>query len=275
MPAATNYLPSQPAPNQFWMRGQTATASEPKLPTGLVIAVVSIGAVLLLGLIGGTIFVSLSGNETESAEGESMEDQEVASANSKATSEGEPRADQPSDTPVSSPGDEDFYTSSGDQDSENDDSFYDEGDNAPTEYGDGAYPNYSDQSPTNNQSPVFQQDSIAVSSPTNTERHQSDVSIRLYRGVALPQTLPMGTGIGFSANYEFSSGNPRSSSRYFWVIFNRQGQSMPISVRLSNEGSMPPAFIGWQKYQAPFTCHIEEVTPQGNRRKISDKLTFQ
>jgi hypothetical protein len=229
---------------------------------------------LLLGLIGGTLFVSLSGNGSESSQDESGEDQEVASSKPETSSAGEPRADQPSDTPVSSPDDEDFYSSSDDQGSENDDSFYKEGDNAPSESSDGGYPNYSDQSPTNDPTSNSQQEPIPVSSPTNPERNQSDVSIRLYRGVALPQTLPMGTGIGFSVNYEFNSGSPRNSNKYFWAISNRQGQVAPIPVPLKRDGSLQ-VFIGWQKFQAPFTCYMEEVTPQGNRRKISDDLTFR
>jgi hypothetical protein len=86
-------------------------------------------------------------------------------------------------------------------------------------------------------------------------------SIRISMAVALPQTLPTGTAMSFSVEYEFIRGGPNPSATYFWVIEPGKGQAARFQVRLGNSGALPPAFIpGWRPEHGPFQTHIEDAS---------------
>lgn len=96
-------------------------------------------------------------------------------------------------------------------------------------------------------------------------------SIRLSAGVALPQSLPTGTAMGFSADYRFVEGEPSSSSPYFWVIQPSKGQPVKLEVRLKREGTLPPTFVQqFRPEHGPFQGHIEDG--EGNRLSQSIPL---
>jgi hypothetical protein len=89
-------------------------------------------------------------------------------------------------------------------------------------------------------------------------------SIRLSAGVALPQSLPTGTAMGFSVDYRFSEGSPSSTSPYAWVIQPSKGQKAIERVRLSNQGTLQSFFQQqFRPENGPFTTHIEDAN--GNR----------
>ena len=96
-------------------------------------------------------------------------------------------------------------------------------------------------------------------------------SIRLSTGVALPQSLPTGTAMGFSADYQFVQGEPSPSSPYFWVIRPSKGQPVKLEVRLKRKGTLPPTFVQqFRPEHGPFQGHIEDA--EGNRLSPSIPL---
>lgn len=84
-------------------------------------------------------------------------------------------------------------------------------------------------------------------------------SIRLSAGVALPQSLPTGTAMGFSVDYQFSGGSPSTSSPYAWVIEPSKGQRAIRPVRLSSEGTLQDFFQQFRPENGPFSTHIEDA----------------
>jgi hypothetical protein len=88
-------------------------------------------------------------------------------------------------------------------------------------------------------------------------------SIRLSAGVALPQSLPTGTAMGFSVDYQFSSGEPSTTSPYVWVVQPAKGEPAKQSVRLSGRGTLQNFFPQFRPENGPFSTHIEDAN--GNR----------
>lgn len=88
-------------------------------------------------------------------------------------------------------------------------------------------------------------------------------SIHLSAGVALPQSLPTGTAMGFSIDYQFTAGEPSPSSPYAWVIQPSKGQTVIQPVRLSHEGTLQGFVPQFRPENGPFSTHIEDAN--GNR----------
>jgi hypothetical protein len=84
-------------------------------------------------------------------------------------------------------------------------------------------------------------------------------SIRLSAGVALAQTLPTGTAMGFSVDYQFTEGQPNPSSLYVWVIEPAKGPPARIKVRLSSKGTLQGFALGWRPEHGPFEGHLEDA----------------
>jgi hypothetical protein len=83
-------------------------------------------------------------------------------------------------------------------------------------------------------------------------------AISLSAGVALPQTGPEGTMMGFSVDYQFNQGRPQPSEQFFWVIERSQGTPAKIPQKLQPKGTLQ-GFIttGWRPEQGPFRTHIQ------------------
>ncbi len=88
-------------------------------------------------------------------------------------------------------------------------------------------------------------------------------SIRLSTGVALPQTLPTGTAMGFSVDYQFTQGGPNPSSPYVWVVEPSKGPPAKMAVQLKQRGTLQTFVHKLRPEHGPFTSHIEDG--QGNR----------
>lgn len=86
--------------------------------------------------------------------------------------------------------------------------------------------------------------------------------IRLSAGVALAQSLPTGTTMGFSVDYQFSGGAP-GSSPYVWVIKPAKGQTIKQPVQLQPQGTLYGFFPPLRPDNGPFSTHIEDA--HGNR----------
>jgi hypothetical protein len=94
--------------------------------------------------------------------------------------------------------------------------------------------------------------------------------VRLTAGVALPQSLPTGTAIGFSVDYEFAADGPQPSYRYLWVIRAAQAElAWETPVRLNAQGTLQAFVQQWRPEQGPFEASLVEVRPDGARRRIS------
>lgn len=91
----------------------------------------------------------------------------------------------------------------------------------------------------------------------------TSLPIRLSAAVALPQTLPTGTAVGFSVDYQFTSGGPETANRYFWVIQAAKAPTAKIPVRLDRQGTLQTFVLEYRPEHGPFSCHIEDY--RGNR----------
>lgn len=90
--------------------------------------------------------------------------------------------------------------------------------------------------------------------------------IHLSAGVAVPQSLPIGTVMAMSVDYSVDARlNP--SSRYIWVIKSSAGEALN-EVRLDNSGNLSAFFEQLKPEHRPFSARIEEVTPGSDRRTI-------
>jgi hypothetical protein len=95
-------------------------------------------------------------------------------------------------------------------------------------------------------------------------------SIQLSTGVALAQTLPTGTAMGFSVDYEFTQGGPNPASQYVWVIEPGKGPPVKFPVRLSRQSTLQVFVPKWRPPDGPFRSHIEDTS--GNRLSRSIPL---
>jgi hypothetical protein len=93
-------------------------------------------------------------------------------------------------------------------------------------------------------------------------------SIRLSAGVALAQTLPTGTAMGFSVDYEFTEGQPNPSSRYVWVIEPAKGQPVKFAGPLSRKSTLQVFVQQWRPENGPFQSHIEDLSGNKLSRSI-------
>ncbi len=95
------------------------------------------------------------------------------------------------------------------------------------------------------------------------KRRVAAAAIHLSTGVALAQTLPTGTAMGFSVDYRFIFGQPSPSSPYAWVIVPTKGQPVKQPVRLEREGTLQGFVLQLRPEHGPFETHIEDA--QGNQ----------
>ena len=95
-------------------------------------------------------------------------------------------------------------------------------------------------------------------------------SIKLSAGMAVPQSLPTGTAMGFSVDYRFIAGRP-GSSPYLWVIQPGKGQTAKQPVQLQPQGNLHMFVLQFRPENGPFHTHIEDA--QGNR--VSPSLALK
>lgn len=118
------------------------------------------------------------------------------------------------------------------------------------------------QLPQGENSPAKTPSSPAAASPTGGQGK----SIHLSAGVAVPQSLPIGTVMAMSVDYSVDARlNP--SSRYVWVIKSAAGETLS-EVKLDNSGNLSAFFEQLKPEHRPFSARIEEDTPGSDRRTI-------
>jgi hypothetical protein len=99
--------------------------------------------------------------------------------------------------------------------------------------------------------------------------------VHLSVGIALAQTLPNGTAMSFSVDYQFREGSPNQSNKYVWVIEGQGGKSLQKPVALANKGNLSTLAPGLRPEAGPFSSHIFEITPDGSQRKISRSISMR
>lgn len=83
--------------------------------------------------------------------------------------------------------------------------------------------------------------------------------IQLSAGVALPQTLPTGTAMGFSVDYRWVEGAPNPAETYFWVIEPAGGPPIRQPVRLQREGTLTAFAFEFRPEHGPFHTYIVDA----------------
>lgn len=128
-----------------------------------------------------------------------------------------------------------------------------------------APPKAAQQTPPSPAQPVSPQPGPAAKGPAAPA-----LPIRLSAGTALAQTLPEGTTMGFSVDYQFTAGQPDTNAQYFWVVERTQGPPARQPVRLSAQGTLQGFISGFQPEHGPFQGHIEDA--RGNRLSANESL---
>jgi hypothetical protein len=127
-------------------------------------------------------------------------------------------------------------------------------------------PSAADSGPSQEQ-PVPSSPPSAPTPPPPTATAQ--LPIQLSTGVALPQTGPEGTLMGFSVDYEFAQGEPNAEG-YVWVIERARGAAGRQNRKLSQKGNLVVLIQGWQPEDGPFKSHIEDS--KGTRQSESIEM---
>jgi hypothetical protein len=95
--------------------------------------------------------------------------------------------------------------------------------------------------------------------------------IRLSAGVALPQTLPEGTTVMCSMDYEWTEGGPQQECEYVWVVELGNGQRVAIPANVSKRrGTIQTILHGIRPDQGPFKGAVFIKSPGANPEPISD-----
>lgn len=97
------------------------------------------------------------------------------------------------------------------------------------------------------------------------------ISIKLSAGTALPQSLPTGTAMGFSVDYEFVRGQPDPATEYVWVVESSQGQAVKLGVRLEPRGTLQQFILEFKPEQGPFRTGIETTAGV----KLTEMVSFR
>lgn len=94
--------------------------------------------------------------------------------------------------------------------------------------------------------------------------------VRLSAGLALPQTLPNGTAIGFSVDFRFRKSKPNPEEQYVWEIKDGKGIIRRLAVNLSGLRGTLQQFVPIRPEEGPFVSRIATVTdPHGESDPLS------
>jgi hypothetical protein len=101
--------------------------------------------------------------------------------------------------------------------------------------------------------------------------NDSQSRIRLSAGVALAQTLPDGTSVMCSMDYEWIQGSPQQGVDYVWVVELGNGDRLAAPAKVSKRrGNMQTILRGIRPDQGPFKGAIFAKAPGAAPEPISD-----
>lgn len=95
-------------------------------------------------------------------------------------------------------------------------------------------------------------------SPQSPSAQPNKTPIQLSAGVALPQSLPTGTAMGFSVDYKFVGGRPDPAMQHFWVIQPAKGKAVRQPVRLKAQGTLEGFVMELRPENGPFQTYVED-----------------
>ncbi len=107
--------------------------------------------------------------------------------------------------------------------------------------------------------------------PGGATNSSAENTIRLSAGVALAQTLPTGTAVGVSVDYEFVDNPPASPVRLVWVVESANGQVIKQPVEMSARGTLQGFVPQFRPEQGPFSTYIEDQSG----RRFSNLLSLR
>jgi len=113
--------------------------------------------------------------------------------------------------------------------------------------------------------PVRQQVPPRLERPSGTP---SGFPVQLSAGVALPQTLPTGTAMGFSVDYRWVSGEPDPRVRYFWVIESAGAPPIRQPVQLERQGTLQGFALELRPEHGPFQTYLSDPRGQAISAKV-------
>jgi hypothetical protein len=100
--------------------------------------------------------------------------------------------------------------------------------------------------------------------------------IRLSAGVALPQSLPQGTTVMCSMDYEWVEGSPQQGCEYSWVVELGNGKPVAGPAKVNRRrGTIEIILNGIKPDQGPFKGAIFVKTPGANPEPISDFVNLK
>jgi hypothetical protein len=113
-----------------------------------------------------------------------------------------------------------------------------------------------------------------VTTQVPTASAGSSQIISLSAGVAVPQLLPEGTQVGVSVDYSLR-GSPQSSCRYLLVVESSAGE-VAVPIKLDPQGGTFQGFLppSVRPEHQPFQARIDEVSPKGERMRVSNSATL-
>lgn len=117
--------------------------------------------------------------------------------------------------------------------------------------------------------------SAGAAGSTSRSGVQTGGSARLSAGVALPQSLPDGTAMGFSVDYVLPGNLPTSASRTVWLIESAKGGSVVIPVVLAAKGNLSTFVQRMRPEHGPFQSYLAILMPDGRQLPISPKITMK
>ncbi|MCH7725736.1 MAG: hypothetical protein IH991_04540 [Planctomycetes bacterium] len=80
----------------------------------------------------------------------------------------------------------------------------------------------------------------------------------------------------FSVTYRLNQSLSGRSARYFWVIVSRDGDQVAFQQTLQKSSDTLYSNVPkWRPDREPFRCHIEEVLPNGSRKRISNSIALR
>ncbi len=104
-----------------------------------------------------------------------------------------------------------------------------------------------------------------------TQESFGRLPILLSAGVAIPQTLPTGTAMGFSVDYRWVEGRPDPSTTYFWVIESAGAPPLRQPVRLQQQGTLQGFALELRPEHGPFHTQIEDA----HGRRLSSSVPLR
>ena len=112
--------------------------------------------------------------------------------------------------------------------------------------------------------------------PVSAANQTTQTAFHLSAGAALPQSLPMGTVMSFSVDYQQRGQLPSGSVNYLWVIKGVSGSTHRQPVRLKSNGTLTAIVLGLRPEAGPFECHLAAFRgSRGQPQPVSNSVPLR